>query len=167
MGIQNLTSLINANPWLTKPHKLCKTKLVIDGRGLQHFVYDHSVNKTVNSKYGGDYVTYEQDLQEFFKLLADCEIEPVIVLPGGKHPDILHTSVHIGQRTDTVGNSLKKPVLLSFVRSTLLTELKIKHIHPRFDGEVDAVKLANALKCPLLINNSDYYVLDAQYGVSS
>ena len=167
MGVQNLTSLINSNPWLTKSHKLCNTKLVIDGRGLQHFVYDHSVNKTINSKYGGDYVTYEQDLREFFKLLADCAIQPIIVLPGGKHPDIPHTGAHIGHRPDTVGNQLKKPVLLSFVRSTLLKELKIEHIRARFEGEVDAVNLANSLKCPLLIQDSDYYVLDAQYGVIS
>lgn len=86
MGVQNLTGFVEANHWLMVDCDLRGTPVVIDSRALQRFVFDTSLNKSCNAQHGGDYVHYGQELNAFFDMLDECNIEPIMVRDGGKHP---------------------------------------------------------------------------------
>lgn len=74
MGIQGLTTVVSYYEQnLFRRIKLEKTKLVIDGDNLIHFLYQ---NEGINLNHGGDYNVFAEKIESFFLRLLSNKIKP-------------------------------------------------------------------------------------------
>ena len=172
MGIPGLTSCIEnyfSGKWLQ-----CEPKghLVIDAKS---FCYTMYFNSEIDWIHGGQYWKFKELLLKFFDSLLSSNIVPVLVFDGidykrEKEP------VKMKKRTDSVKAIRKQltehgarsrpvlPVLAMGVFKQVLEELNI-HMYT-VDGEADpdAVAIANHYKCPIVANDSDYYIFNVHHG---
>lgn len=172
MGISGLTTFMKNNPQLAKEFPLQSTKVVIDGNSLYHFIFYYN---QVDSLHGGDYDHYALKIREFFSLLHTCNIQPYIVLDGGNEPD--------GMKFETIQNRMKHrlklvnqlaknekdickvmPILAFDTFRAVLQEIRIPLAVCDFEADKEIGLLANKLNCPVLSNDSDFYILPLTAG---
>lgn len=155
--------------------------LVIDGNGLCYFLY-----KTIDWKYGGQYPEFRGAIIHFFRALLESNIAPVVVFDGidyehGKEEEKLRRrrstiqDIHrelsgIRDQRPTHKSNAKRlvyvlPALALQVLSQTLQEAPEIEVHFA-DGEADPVvaSLANRYNCPVLGEDSDYYIFDLKVG---
>ena len=92
MGIKGLLQLINENKdRVCTKTVLIKGKLIVDGIGVLHHLYD-----IYKLKWGGHecYADQHKATMEFFEALKNAGVEPVVVLGGGESKTHLHQSIH-------------------------------------------------------------------------
>ena len=178
MGIRGLKTFIENNSDLKCRHYLHDTYLVIDGSNLIYSLYWKSSDVSKDYLYGGDYNRFAETVKHFFKTLQKCCIEAIVVLDGGIDPSQqkfkkiierfrknLEEAKHISRGnicTDKIIASLCKPVFLE-----MLSELGVPHIQASFEADSFVARIANQLKCPVLSNDSDFFVFDLTNGVIS
>ena len=172
MGIPGLTTFIEnsfSGKWLQ-----CEPKghLVIDGHSLcftMHFDFH------IDWIHGGQYWKFKELLLKFFHSLLSSDIVPVLVFDGidykrEKEPVIMRRkrdSVRAirKQLTEHGAHSCPVlPVLAIEVFRQVLEELNIRMYIA--DGEADphTVAIANHYKCPVVSNDSDYYIFNVHHG---
>lgn len=83
MGVQGLTTYVEANRSFLKDIKFRDSRLVIDGCSLFFHLYFHHC---LDRQYGGDYDAFTCLLTQFLSALEACNIQPYVVLDGGKDP---------------------------------------------------------------------------------
>lgn len=86
MGVQGLTTYVEGNQHFLQDVKFRDSRLVIDGCALYFRLY---FNYGLDQQYGGDYDAFSRLLSEFLSALAACNIQPYVVLDGGKDADLL------------------------------------------------------------------------------
>ena len=169
MGVRGLTSFIENNKLLSH-RKLYNTKVIIDGNNLCHFIFYHH---NLSYKYGGDYDQYYNKCRNFFLLLKDCDVEPLVVLDGGYDPDnrkLPEILRRMSERRDNVErvcvgeDKMVFPILAVEIFIQILGELGIKHVTVDFDADDVTGVLANDLDCPVISNDSDFFVYDLKAG---
>ncbi len=182
MGIPSLTSFINNFFTGWKEEKLGEY-LVIDGCSLCYYLY------TFDWINGGQYTDYYRNMVDFFGALRSSEVESIVVIDGYAYPkeksDTVNkrnaakaqevcdqfiesrsstspkrasSSVHSASKTDVL------PLLAPAVFQEVLCELNITCI--MVDGEADKeiAQLANFYSCPVLSNDSDFYMFPLKGG---
>ena len=169
MGVRGLASFIENNKLLIH-HRLHNTRVIIDGNNLCHFIFYHY---NLSYKYGGDYDQYYNKCRNFFLLLKDCDVEPLVVLDGGYDPDnrkLPEILRRMSERRDNVErvclgeDKMVFPILAVEIFIQILGELGIKHVTVDFDADDVTGVLANDLDCPVISNDSDFFVYDLKAG---
>ena len=165
MGVKGLTTFVDANPVLLADHKLCDTRLIIDGLNLLHFLYGHC---QVNYTYGGDYDTFAKKIRAFFGTLRTCNITSTVVLDGGYEVDDRKLLTTISRAENCIsraaGSGYVLPILAFAVFIDTLKELAIVHIVCDHEADKQIAALAVKWKCPVLSNDSDFFIFDLPGG---
>lgn len=167
MGVQGLTTIVNKNAAiLLKDKDIIKTKLVIDGDSLVYFLYQ---NRNINLKHGGDYNNYADIIKAFFSALRSNQISPYVVLDGGYETDKRKHETHVHRARERISKSREinssaettfAPMLSRLTFLEVIGTMKIPFVVCDFEADHDIATLANAFKCPVLSNDSDFFVYD-------
>uniref|UniRef100_A0A4W5K764 XPG N-terminal domain-containing protein n=1 Tax=Hucho hucho TaxID=62062 RepID=A0A4W5K764_9TELE len=168
MGIQGLTSFIDHSGTFLKGDHFRNSKLIIDGSNIFHFLY---FNSRVDQQHGGDYDDFEDQVCKFVKALRDCDIDPHVVIDGGSdHTDKKFETLR--QRAQSKINNLFVgpqgssviPTLVKQVFKQVLSSLKVPFAQCIFEADQEIASLAQRWNCPVLSNDSDFYIFDIQAG---
>lgn len=172
MGISKLTTFMNDNlRLLFKEHQLHSTKVVVDGNSLYHFIF---YENKVDFVHGGDYYDYAIKIKEFFRLLQSCNIQPFVVFDGGNEPgdkkfettrrrmkyrqDLLDEAKNNENKDDVV------PILAFETFKAVLDEIRTTFAVCDFEADKEIGLLANELSCPVMSNDSDFFMLPLTAG---
>ncbi len=177
MGISKLTSYMedkeNGPPgtiW-TKINldSLPGGRLVIDGNSLVMWLYHSFRDLPAAALFGGPYPTYYQMVTHFFTILKEYGVHPVIVFDGikcdtktgrNRKGNAIKMISKYQMATSRGCSGLPPPLMLKEVfLDAVDSELAGADVHFA-SGEADAelVAIANSLGCPVLSNDSDFFV---------
>ncbi|XP_029604664.1 protein asteroid homolog 1 [Salmo trutta] len=165
MGIQGLTSFIEN---VLQNYNFTTSKLIIDGSNLFHSLY---FNSSVDQQHGGDYDDFEDQVCKFFKALRDCGIDPFVIIDGGSdHTDNKFKTLR--ERAQSKINNLSIglqgdriiPTLAKQVFKQVLSCLEVPFAQCIFEADQEIASLAEKWNCPVLSNDSDFYIFDIQAG---
>lgn len=170
MGVIGLTKFISDRAeTLLRPYELKDTYLIIDGCNLVwQFYRMHMKNLCA---FGGDYDVLHYELKTFFMNLAKCNVKPIVIFDGSLEKRKLNT---INKRCRVKVAELRKfskscwtgvflPLFTSDVLVQVLEELNITKVRCLFEADKDIAALANYLNCPVLSQDSDFYIYDVLY----
>ncbi|XP_005107949.1 uncharacterized protein LOC101848547 [Aplysia californica] len=170
MGIRGLTGFIDRNQHLLHSYELHNCPVVIDGNNFYHFLY---YGRHVRCSFGGDYDTYRKRVISTFQSFKACGITPYVILDGAYTVDgrKLKTSLSRARGrirlVDCASNTERGTVLPSLAYDTfmqVLAELEIPHATCQFEADGEIAVLANKLNCPVISNDSDFYIFDMSGG---
>ncbi|KAK7500338.1 hypothetical protein BaRGS_00008561 [Batillaria attramentaria] len=170
MGIHGLTSFIDNNPHLLKDCRLHDCRVVIDGNNFYHFLYFYC---NVRFQFGGDYDTFQRKIAMIFSLFKSCNIEPFVIFDGAYTVDgkKLKTSmsrardrVRAAQRIMNGNRGALIPCLAQVTFRQTLDMLGVRHVTCDFEADNQVVTLANQWNCPVISNDSDFYIFDLSAG---
>lgn len=171
MGVRGLTTFIAtySDKYLQK-YQLSNTYLVLDGNNIASHLYKwHAVK---NDCFGGDYDKYAKTVYDFFNLLNQCNITPLIIFDGGYENKKIKT---VYSRLDSKVKSLKGlnsvtqsnmtsfPLFLRDLFVEIVVKLKLKAVRCDFEADYEMACLARTLNCPVLSYDSDFYIFDVLY----
>ncbi|XP_064640291.1 protein asteroid homolog 1-like [Lineus longissimus] len=170
MGIPGLTTFINMNPTLFQPYKLHGTQVVIDGYNLLHVLY---YEYHINHRYCGNYDQFAKNIEHYFSAFSICDVKPVIVFDGGYEKDDrkLRTTlrraqerIHLAGFISHGGSGKILPVLAEVTFKNVLAKLNISHMTCNFEADDELAALANHWGCPVISNDSDFFVFNVHGG---
>ncbi|KAK3757933.1 hypothetical protein RRG08_058247 [Elysia crispata] len=170
MGIRGLTGFIDKNQGLLHQHELCCSSVVIDGNNFYHYLY-HACHLQCN--FGGDYDLYRTDVISTFQSMKECSIKPYVVLDGAYTVDGRKLKTSLSRAVSRIkfvdsltnghsGQAL--PVLAYETFIQVMVELGIPHAMCQFEADSEIATLANRLQCPVISNDSDFYIFDVECG---
>ncbi|XP_052765851.1 protein asteroid homolog 1-like [Mya arenaria] len=176
MGVRGLLTLVHDNKEvLLRDFELHDTRLIIDGSNLFHFLYDFY---HVPGEYGGNYDNYANKCKTFFTTLRACKVEPYVVLDGGYDPDNRKWNTVVqrkASRRERAGLICEEgpeateehvlPVLCQVTFLHVLRELQIPHVTCPYEADREIAVLANKWNCPVLSNDSDFFIFKLKDGV--
>ena len=171
MGVSGFTTFLDNNNYLLTDFKLRDIKLVVDGNNFYHFVYHFY---QVPYVYGGDYKQFVKICSSFFKSLLLCKITPYVVFDGAYDLTdikfkgaITRAGKKLIAASSCAHGELQKvlPLLTHEVFINVLNEFKIKHVTCNFEADKETACLAASFNCPVLTNDSDFFVCDLPGGV--
>lgn len=171
MGIRGLTTFINnrAHMYL-EDYQLYNTNVVLDGNSIASNLYKwHS---KCNDCFGGDYDKFARVVVAFFDSLSECNITPYVVLDGGyekrklatvisRMKNKIHTAASLSAVTE--GSDSVFPLFLREVFVDVVLSLGVKVARCEFEGDLQVAAIAQALNCPVISYDSDYYILSCLY----
>uniref|UniRef100_A0A3P8VDX1 Asteroid homolog 1 n=1 Tax=Cynoglossus semilaevis TaxID=244447 RepID=A0A3P8VDX1_CYNSE len=170
MGVQGLTTYVEANRSFLKDIKFRDSRLVIDGCSLFFHLYFHHC---LDRQYGGDYDAFTCLLTQFLSALEACNIQPYVVLDGGIDPSDKKFST-IRQRlqskikdADNIAHGRGGSVLPVLTRNVFIQVLRqkgIPFVQCPAEADLEIACLAHHWNCPVLTNDSDFYIFDLPDG---
>ena len=174
MGIRGLFNFVRARP---KQHVYVRREirgdLVIDGSQFCYYYY-----KQLDRVNGGQYPEFHQKVSAFFHQLQQCGITSHVVFEGIDKSQKLTDEYILRRKTERHERTLQllqqRPYHstampeLPHLAYTVLVNVLAKMCIPSYvgDGEGDesCVQIANSLKCPVLSNDSDFYLFNIHGG---
>lgn len=171
MGIRGLSTFVddNKNIFLSDD-KLHDTKVIIDGSNLFHFLYYHY---KISHQFGGDYDHFARKCKRFFNILRECSITPFVVFDGGYDPDDRKLPTVLERMNDrrkkvglicAKGRGCVLPVLSYETFRHVLVELEVAHASCVYEADREIAVLAKRWKCPVLSNDSDFFIYKLEGG---
>ena len=170
MGIRGLTGFIDKNQGLLHQHELHDCSVVVDGNNFYHYLY-YACH--VQCSFGGDYDVYRKNVVSTFQGIKECGITPYVVLDGAYTVDgrklktSLSRAVNRIRLVDSITNGhagQALPVLAYETFVQVMLELGIPHTMCQFEADSEIATLANQLQCPVISNDSDFYIFDLEFG---
>ena len=165
MGIPGLTAFIEAeyNEWENKTLRTATDgKLIVDGNCLcWHLLRD------IDCSHGGQYWKYKQAVRRFFEVLKQEGVSPIVVMDGVNLDQNWETRAK--KRSEKITRLKKKTIailtcfLLEVFCSTV-TELELKLCVADGGADETVAKLANHYSCPVLAEDSDYFIYNLRAG---
>ncbi|TMS01708.1 single-strand DNA endonuclease ASTE1 [Larimichthys crocea] len=167
MGVQGLFTFVEKHPRIYRDVRFRMSRLVIDGANLIHLLYFDS---GLDQNHGGEYAAFEELIERFITALRDCGISPFVVLDGGsdytdkKLETMMQRAVdrikkaHRAAVEDSKKNVLPQLAKLMFRQTLARLEVPMAQCYAEADQEIAA--LANEWQCPVLSNDSDFYIFD-------
>lgn len=170
MGVRGLTTFVEGNKYFLQDVKFRDSRLLIDGSSLYFALYFmHGLDR----QHGGDYDTFYCLLTQFLYALAACDIKPFIVLDGGMDPSEKKFST-LRQRLQSKIKEADKlshnrpgcvlPLLTKEVFIQVLIQSGVPLVQCPFEADWEIACLARQWNCPLLSNDSDFYIFDLPGG---
>lgn len=170
MGVKGLTSFVEENGHILQDIFFKNSKLVIDGCNLYYLLY---FRENLDQIHGGEYDSFECLINRFIQALRDSGIEPFIVLDGGadytdkkfetlkkRAQDKINAACNASRgRSDNV-----LPPIIKQVFKEVLTSLKVPFAISIAEADREVALLANEWNCPVLSNDSDFYIFDVPAG---
>nr|XP_046274147.1 protein asteroid homolog 1 [Scatophagus argus] len=170
MGVQGLTTFVEGNKHLFQDVKFRDSRLVIDGCSLYFRLY---FNHYLDQQHGGEYGAFASQLTRFLSALAACNIQPYVVLDGGVDPSDKKFST-LRQRLQSKireADSLSHgrsgsvlPILTREVFIQVLIQRGVPLVQCPFEADREIACLAHQWNCPVLTNDSDFYIFDLPGG---
>lgn len=167
MGVRGLTSFINERG-IYKPLELRpNSKIIIDGDCLTSSMFFQMKYK--NSCFGGDYDVYAAAVKDFLNMLIECKITPYVLFDGAnseKKFESLKTRMKERVRRTMNVNNHKKgilPLLVGEVCKSIVKKMNIQMLICDFECHQEVASLAKYFDCPVLSQESDYFVYEVQY----
>ncbi|XP_022803979.1 protein asteroid homolog 1-like [Stylophora pistillata] len=175
MGVRGLFSFVEPIEQLWETIELRRdTKLVIDGSALSNSLY---TDNCLDRRCGGQYKEFYDIIVDFFNALESVGVESFVVLDGAYTSDNkLDTYRKRSKERIKTANMLAKnpkeankdvfvyPLLLNFVFARALNDLGVKFAVSDCEADAEIASLANALECPVLSNDSDFFIFDVLGG---
>ena len=174
MGVKGLFTFVkNNNKLLLIDHKLRDCRVVIDGNNIMYYLY---FNSNVPFEFGGDYDQYASKCKCFFDTLRACKVEPYVVFDGGYDKDERKLPTVLQRRqqrildvkkfcSGTYESAKVLPILALETFQHVLEELDIPHVSCQFEADREIAVLAYKWRCPVLSNDSDFFVYNLEGGV--
>ncbi|XP_075861500.1 single-strand DNA endonuclease ASTE1 [Microcebus murinus] len=171
MGIRGLMSFVedHSNEFFTDL-KLRDTKIIIDGYALFHRL---CFNSNLELRYGGDYDSFTDVVQNFFESLFACNIHPYVVLDGGCDisdkklttlKDRAREKIQTAHSLSLGGGGCVCPLLIREVFIQVLIKLQVCFVQCFSEADRDIMTLANHWNCPVLSSDSDFCIFDLKTG---
>ncbi|CDQ83972.1 unnamed protein product [Oncorhynchus mykiss] len=170
MGVHGLTSYVEGNRGLFQDVRFRDSRLVIDGCSLFFRLY---LNHGLDQAHGGDYDAFAALLSTFISALEACNIQPYVVLDGGMDPSDKKLST-LRQRLQSKiqeAESLSRgrhgsvlPLLTRHVFIQVLSQRGVPLVQCPAEADWEIACLANQWGCPVLTNDSDFYIFDLPGG---
>ncbi|KAM9601133.1 single-strand DNA endonuclease ASTE1 isoform 1-T2 [Trichechus inunguis] len=171
MGIRGLMSFVedHRNEFFTDL-KLRDTKIIIDGYALFHRL---CFDSNLELRYGGDYDSFTDVVQEFFESLFACNICPYVVLDGGCDisdkklttlKDRARDKIQMAHSLSAGGGGYVCPLLIREVFIQVLIKLRVCFVQCFSEADRDVMTLANHWNCPVLSSDSDFCIFDLKAG---
>lgn len=172
MGVRGLKTFIeSSNKNHLRSLDFRDSRLIIDGCNLYYLLY---FDCNLDQMHGGDYDAFEELIILFFENLAACDIRPYVVLDGGDD--------HTDKKLDTVMKRKQQkiyeayalsmgkkgrvlPMLIKNVFRQLLHKLKVPLVQCLEEADWEIAALAKEWDCPVLSNDSDFYIFNLRAGV--
>ena len=173
MGIRGLQRFIQKRKLYTR--REIRGNLVIDGSQFCHYYYEQLELDRIN---GGQYPEFRQQVTEFFRKLRQCRIECRVVFEGvdkgqkltddniKKKAEKKHEESQelLEQRPFHCSEMPELPHLVYTVVYNVLVCMGIPMYVGDGEGDETCVQIANFLDCPVLSNDSDFYIFDIHQG---
>lgn len=170
MGVGGLTTFVDDNNHLLTDHRLHDTRVVVDGNNLYHFLYFYY---RIDFRYGGNLNDFAECVFTYFTTLRTCNIEPYVVFDGAYAMDDSKLRTVMKRAKDkivhckSISRGLRGkliPALAYDVFKNMLNVLSIKHATCMFEADDQIAALANAWNCPVMSNDSDFFIFDLKGG---
>ncbi|XP_037639875.1 protein asteroid homolog 1-like isoform X1 [Sebastes umbrosus] len=172
MGVQSLTSLLENHRRIYRDVQFRRSRLVVDGCNLLYLLYFSS---GLDQNHGGEYAAFEVLIEKFIKALRDCGIVPHVVLDGGSdytdkklQTKMLRAVSRIKKAHRAAeGNSQEGilPQLVGLVFKQTLARLEVPVAQCYWEADQEIAALAREWRCPVLSNDSDFYIFDLPAGL--
>lgn len=166
MGVHGLTSFVEGNRQFFTDLKLRNTHLVIDGCSLYFRLY---FNTGLDQTRGGDYDAFAKVVRCFFAALSSCGVSPFVVLDGGMDEtdkkfrtlqDRAQSKIHEAHSLSRGHRGSVLPLLTREVFRQVLCELGVPLVQCIAEADFEIASLAREWRCPVLTNDSDFYIFD-------
>ncbi|XP_054991870.1 protein asteroid homolog 1 [Sorex araneus] len=171
MGVRGLMSFVEDHSHeLFADVKLRNTKIVIDGYSL---FYRLCFNSNLELRYGGEYDSFADVVQDFFESLSACNICPYVVLDGGCDlsdkklatlMDRIREKVQVAHSLSMGRGGCVCPLLTREVFIQVLIKLGVPFMQCFSEADRDIMTLANHWNCPVLSSDSDFCISDLKTG---
>ncbi|KAI3358524.1 hypothetical protein L3Q82_014934 [Scortum barcoo] len=170
MGVQGLTTYVEGNRNFFQDVRFRDSRLVIDGCSLYFRLY---FNHGLDQQHGGDYDAFARLLTQFLSALAACNIQPYVVLDGGidpsdkKFPTLrqrLQSKIREADNLSHGRHGSVLPILTRDVFIQVLTQRGIPLVQCPAEADREIACLAYQWMCPVLTNDSDFYIFDLPGG---
>ncbi|KAM8840149.1 single-strand DNA endonuclease ASTE1 isoform 1-T3 [Spinachia spinachia] len=170
MGVHGLTTFVEEKRNLLQDVKFRDSRLVIDGCSLYFRLY---FNQRLDQQHGGDYDGFAGLLTQFFSALATCNIQPYVVLDGGidpsdkKFPTLrqrLQSKIKEADSLSRGRNGSVLPILTRDVFIQVLIQRGVPLVQCPAEADWEIACLARQWNCPVLTNDSDFYIFDLPGG---
>ncbi|XP_033950116.1 single-strand DNA endonuclease ASTE1 [Pseudochaenichthys georgianus] len=170
MGVHGLTTYVEGNRNFLHDVKFRDSRLVIDGCSLFFRLY---FNYGLDQQHGGDYDAFTCLLSQFLSALEACNIQPYVVLDGGIHPSDkkfptlrqrLQSKIKEADSLSHGRNGSVLPLLTRSVFIEVLIQRGVPLVQCPAEADWDIACLAHQWKCPVLTNDSDFYIFDLPGG---
>ncbi|XP_015911581.2 single-strand DNA endonuclease ASTE1 [Parasteatoda tepidariorum] len=171
MGVRGLSRFIEECNF-GRCFELHDTSVIIDGCSLLHCLYASSGAAYI---YGGDYDVYAACIINYFSCLKECNIEPIVIFDGGydKSDRMLqkllerqkHKLKNIKKFLENKESSTEVLPINAFeVFKNTLSEMGILYAQCDYEGDNQMASLAVHYGCPILSEDSDFYIYDLPNG---
>lgn len=166
MGVHGLTSYVEGNRQFFTDLKLRNTHLVIDGCSLYFRLY---FTTGLDQIRGGDYDAFAKVVQRFFAALSSCNVSPFVVLDGGMDEtdkkfktlqERAQSKIHEAHSLSRGFHGSVLPLLTREVFRQVLCELGVPFAQCFSEADFEIASLAHQWRCPVLTNDSDFYIFD-------
>ncbi|XP_056154811.1 protein asteroid homolog 1 [Lampris incognitus] len=170
MGVQGLTTYVEGNRNFFQDVKFRDSRLVIDGCSLYFRLY---FSHGLDQQHGGDYDAFFYLLSQFLSALAACSILPFVVLDGGMDPSDkkfstlrqrLQSKIRDAESLSHGRHGSLLPILTREVFTQILSEKGIPFVQCPAEADWEIACLARQWNCPVLSNDSDFYIFDLPGG---
>lgn len=171
MGVQGLKKLVDQSKVL-EDFNLNNSHVVIDAPNLYYSLYFNSEPK-LDQRHGGDYSGFKDEVCGFLQVLRNCNVTPHMVLDGTSNPEKLETlKTRLQNKLETAKKVAKNmphnnilPPLVKDVFKQILVKEQVEFEESFGEADLRVVSWANHLLCPVLSNDSDFYIYDVKAGV--
>lgn len=151
-----------------EPFELHDCDLVIDGDSLACNLYKDASG--CNSAFGGDYDRFYRTVVEFFQLLRDCNVRPLVLLDGGYEYKKMRTvaqrlrnKISVIKHINPMNSKPIFPLMLKEVFVDAAKDCGVQIMRCLFEADNELASLARKLNCPVLSYDSDFYIFNVKY----
>jgi len=182
MGIDTLTTFINDKFKSWKGKAIVKQTLIIDGSAILNQLYDEIAQaRRHNAILGADYFSFAKHIRYFFSTLKNREVRSLVVFEG-IDVNLDKSATQDNRRkldSEAVKETFKNPNSGTHLTPQLFYEVAIQTVEDiarkdnqewvRYqiadgDADVTIARLGTLHHCPVLSNDSDFYVFPLEYG---
>ncbi|XP_041843669.1 protein asteroid homolog 1 [Melanotaenia boesemani] len=171
MGVQGLASFMETHGRIYLDVQFRKSRLVIDGSNLVHQLYFSS---GLDQNHGGEYAAFEELTESFITALRTCGIAPYVVLDGGSDSSDKKLETVTKRAQDRIQRAHRAavsgsqegilPLLARRVFKQTLARLEVPVAQCFMEADQEIAALASEWQCPVLSNDSDFYIFDLPAG---
>ncbi len=170
MGVHGLTSFVEGNRLFFTDMRLRDCRLVIDGCSLYFRLY---FNSGLDQSRGGDYDTFVALVRQFFAALSECAVQPFVVLDGGMDQtdkkfktlqERVQSKIREAHSLSRGSHGSVLPLLAREVFIQVLSEIGVPLVQCISEADFEIASLAKHWACPVLTNDSDFYIFDLKGG---
>ncbi|XP_016521937.1 protein asteroid homolog 1-like [Poecilia formosa] len=171
MGVQGLASFLDKHRNIYREVRFGRSRLLVDGCNLSYQLYFSS---GLDQNHGGEYAAYRTVIETFIAALRSCDITPYVVLDGGsdvtdkkletvtKRREDRIRKAHEAAVSGTTMHILPRMAQVVFIQTLARLQVPLAQCFAEADQEIAA--LASEWCCPVLSNDSDFFVFDLPAG---